>query len=227
VDPGGAFVPADQPPAVVPVLEQNAVSRGAGEVIPVAERTELTSDGGDGSTPWGLVIPAVAIAAVGAGLAFAPSRALGAPLPAGPAPGGWPSPAPSPAPPLLSEQIDDELGKLGDPEPAASPSLAAPPSPAAPASPAAPPPSPAAPASPAPPSPAAWTPSPYAEAEPPDPEGGAFRDAAAGVGIGFADPNLFAPPPPPHDSVHYKIDPRTGKVLNEVPDPPQDPGPAR
>jgi hypothetical protein len=70
VDPGGAFVPAAPP--LAPVLEQNAVSRGAGAPDPAA--VNGSSDPGSGSPPLGLVIPALALAAAGVGLTFAPSR---------------------------------------------------------------------------------------------------------------------------------------------------------
>jgi hypothetical protein len=74
---------SDFVPAAVPVLEQDAESRGSGEVLPEAgaEPTdadpEPTSRSGESGPPWGLLAGAAAVMLVGAGLAFAPSRRPG------------------------------------------------------------------------------------------------------------------------------------------------------
>lgn len=94
VDPGGDFVPATPPPA--PVLEQDAVSRGASTPDPA--RVPSSSDPGSdhSSPPLGLIIPALAVAAAGAGLTFAPARPRALPAPASPV--GPPPPLPPPLP---------------------------------------------------------------------------------------------------------------------------------
>jgi hypothetical protein len=85
VDPGTNFVPDAPAPALpAPVLDQNAVSRGAGQVAPAADVGPADGAGSDdGSTPWGLV-PSVVAAAAGVGLALTPGRR--------PTPGGYAGP---------------------------------------------------------------------------------------------------------------------------------------
>jgi hypothetical protein len=100
--PPSDFVP--DAPAQTPVLEQDAVSRGSGELLATptaasgdspgvasAAQTSETNEGdssypelstsasptaasGDSSPPWGLIGGGLAVGLLGAGLAFAPSK---------------------------------------------------------------------------------------------------------------------------------------------------------
>jgi hypothetical protein len=102
VAPPADFVP--DAPAVTPILEQDAVSRGSGELLTTpagvsgdspgvesAAQTADTNEGdtadpelsasatptaasGDSSPPWGLIGGGLAVGLLGAGLAFAPSK---------------------------------------------------------------------------------------------------------------------------------------------------------
>lgn len=103
VSPPLDFIPADRAPADVPadavpppVLTQDAVSRGvalpattAVNVVPVSQSAPAPAT----SPRWGLIIPALVVAAAGAGLASTRSRRPALPVPSTP-----PTPPPSPPP---------------------------------------------------------------------------------------------------------------------------------
>ena len=82
VGPGGDFVPAaPATPVLAPILEQNAISQGAGAPDPAAG-AEPPVNGSDGtSLPWALLIPSLATAAAGAVMILIKPRQVAPPVP--------------------------------------------------------------------------------------------------------------------------------------------------